>query len=270
MADYVAREWSNGDIITAANLNDIEQGVAGIDIDLGYSCTEEWVTLTDESVTTVKDTLPYATGDFTSSEPITADTIKITFNGAEYNNVPVVVEMAPFGTLYRYGAQYSDELANFDFSTYPFAIAIASAGNRLFTETAGTYQVKIEVFEETIETSECFKKAVESVRTGAFQVRAISRDAETGVVTYNCSTSQLQNAYMRGDYITFYDELSDLTPLMLRDCVVGQDGSTPTLVGMINYVTHRTTPSNSQVTSLQIEFNIPSSGGAMLTRGGNK
>ena len=28
MADYTAREWSGGDIVTAANLNHIEQGVA--------------------------------------------------------------------------------------------------------------------------------------------------------------------------------------------------------------------------------------------------
>ena len=28
MADYVAREWSGGDIVTAANLNNIEQGIA--------------------------------------------------------------------------------------------------------------------------------------------------------------------------------------------------------------------------------------------------
>lgn len=27
MADYVAREWSNGDIVTAANLNRMEQGI---------------------------------------------------------------------------------------------------------------------------------------------------------------------------------------------------------------------------------------------------
>ena len=27
MADYVAREWSGGDIVTAANLNHLEQGV---------------------------------------------------------------------------------------------------------------------------------------------------------------------------------------------------------------------------------------------------
>jgi len=28
MAEYIAREWSNGDIVTASNLNSMEQGIA--------------------------------------------------------------------------------------------------------------------------------------------------------------------------------------------------------------------------------------------------
>ena len=131
--------------------------------DKGYSCTEECVTLTDESVTTAAaEGDSSAVGDFTYSEDITADTIKVTFNGTEYN-VPVFTLTASFGTIYVYGARYSDELANYDFSIYPFGISSVSGINRLATETAGTYQVKIEALEETIETSECFKKAVKSV-----------------------------------------------------------------------------------------------------------
>lgn len=271
MADYVAREWSNGDIVTAANLNNIEQGVAGVDIDLGYSCTEELVVLTEESVTTViEGDNSGAIGDFTYSEDITADAIKVTFNGTEYNNIPVVVETAPFGTIYVYGALWSDELDDYDFSTYPFTISSDSGTNSLITQIAGTYQIKIEALEKTVETSECFKKAVESVRTGAFQVRAVSRDAETGLVTYNCSISQLQSAFLRGDYITFYDKYSNLIPLMLRDCIVDWDNDTPILVGMVNYVTRQTTASNSQVTTLKIRFNIPSSPDETLTSGGGK
>lgn len=130
------------------------------DCDKGYSCTEERVTLTNESVTTaVEAGNTSATGSLAYSEPITADTIKVTFNGTEYNNVPVFVQLAPFGTVYAYGAQYSAELDSYDFSTYPFAIASVPRSNTFFTETAGTYQVKIEALEETVETSECFDKA---------------------------------------------------------------------------------------------------------------
>lgn len=245
----------------------MEEALDGGSVDCGYSCTEEWVTITDESVTTEAPTdvvNPTPQAPISSSKQIVADTIKVTFDGTVYECEKKTNRFVDY-----YGADLPTlPGGDIDWSQYPFAI-ISSQGNSILnTETAGTYQVKIEAYEKTVETSECFKKAVESVRTGAFQVRAVSKDADTGIVTYNCSSSQLRNAYIRGDYITFYDELSDSTPLMLRDCVVGQVGSTPTLVGMINYVTHQTTASNSQVTSLQIEFNIPSSGGAMLTSGG--
>ena len=43
MADYVAREWSGGDIVTAANLNHLEQGVE--------SAQGGGVLIIDESVT---------------------------------------------------------------------------------------------------------------------------------------------------------------------------------------------------------------------------
>ena len=158
MADYVAREWSNGDIITAANLNDIEQGVAGIDIDLGYSCTEGWVTLTDESVTTTIEAEgdSYAAGNPTYSTPIDEETVKVTFDGTEYT----CTGREAFGSM-EYGATWDDATTSYDWSTYPFNICPSKAGIRLFTETPGTYQVKIETFKETIETSECFRKAVE-------------------------------------------------------------------------------------------------------------
>lgn len=131
--------------------------------DFGYSCSEGWVTLTDESVTTtIVDDNSFADCELVYSGRITADTIKVTFNGTEYT-VPVFVDTTPHGTVYLYGAQYSVESGNYDFSTYPFSIVSSSVDNSFHTETASTYQVKIEALEETIETSECFKKAVRSV-----------------------------------------------------------------------------------------------------------
>lgn len=264
MAEFIKKNWQCEDIITADDLNRLEEGVeeALSGGDKGYSCTEGWVTLTDESVTTaIVGSNPFARGDFTYSEPITADIIKVTFNGTEYTcNKKSVNDTNAYGGVDAQGPLFSE---------YPFAIIPSQSSNRFFTETAGTYRVKIETREETIETSECFKKAVESVRAGAFQVRAVSRDAETGVITYNCSVSQLRNAFERGDYITFCDELSD-TPLMLRDCVFSRNNNQPTLVGMIGYTTSQATASNSQVISMMIAFNEPSSDDEMLTRGDGK
>ena len=124
--------------------------------DKGYSCTEEWVTLTEESVTTIiqEEGDSYAGGDFTYSEPITADTIKVSFNGTEYT-----CNKMPDDDRNLYGAEWSRATLSFDFSTYPFAVGFSDGINSLYTESAGTYQVKIEALEETIETSECFEKA---------------------------------------------------------------------------------------------------------------
>lgn len=160
MADFVRKNWQCDDTITADDLNRLEGGVEEAlskDCDKGYSCTEEWVTLTDESVTTAMEgNVPYAKGDFAYSEPITADIIKVTFNGTEYtcNKIVSAIGGNAYGGI---GAQGPD------FSEYPFAITSGTLGaetfNTLFTETASTYQVKIEALEELIETSECFDKA---------------------------------------------------------------------------------------------------------------
>lgn len=215
MADFVKKTWACDDVITADDLNRLEGGVEeALECcgDKGYSCTEEWVTLTDESVTTaIEEGDSYAIGNFAYSEPITADTIKVTFNGTEYNNVPVVMRAAPLGTIYIYGAQYSDELQDYDFSAYPFVIASGSGINELDTETAGTYQVKIEALEDVIETSECFDKAVNST-SGVFYIDASqalnpTRNYQSGWhfekqeipnVTVNKTYAEIKEAYESG------------------------------------------------------------------------
>lgn len=128
-------------------------------VDCGYSCTEGWVTLTDESVTTAADEeggTPEA--NLAYSTPIDAETVKVTFDGTEY----ICTGREELGSM-EYGAIWDDATSSFDWSTYPFNIYPGKVHIRLFTETAGTHQVKIETFEETIETSECFRKAVKSV-----------------------------------------------------------------------------------------------------------
>lgn len=126
----------------------------GGEIDPGYSCTETTTLLTDESVTTVADD-NINSGELAYSTPIDADTIKVTFNGTEY---VCDVTRGMLGKIY--GAPNGADGP--DFSEYPFQIA-SGLVNSLFTETAGTYQIKIETVEEVVETSECFKKAVISI-----------------------------------------------------------------------------------------------------------
>ena len=166
---FIKKDWKCGDTITADDLNRLEGGVEEAlskDCDKGYSCSEERVTLTDESVTTtVNEGNSFAMGNFAYSELITADTIKVIFNGTEYTCSKQVVSSAV-----EYGAPFDEEASQPDWSEYPFAISSSPMGNLLVTETAGTYQIKIETYEKTVETSECFDSArgyscIESVTT---------------------------------------------------------------------------------------------------------
>ena len=150
---YEKQTWKCGDTITADRMNHIEDGIANVDV--GYSCSEEWVTLIEESVTTaIEGNNPFAGVELAYSEPITADTINVTFNGTECT---CNKQTNCFGFDY-YGANIALE-ASVDWSEYPFSVSATPVGNVLGTETAGTYQIKIETLEETIETSECFDKA---------------------------------------------------------------------------------------------------------------
>lgn len=149
---YEKQSWNCGDTITADKLNHMEDGIANADC--GYSCSEEWVTLTDESVTTVREEgNASAEALLTYSSEINAETIKVTFDGVEYT-----CQYDDGG----YGARYNYETDSTDWSTYPFQIFWDGDGNYFTTETAGTYQVKIEAVGEVVETSECFEKAVKS------------------------------------------------------------------------------------------------------------
>lgn len=130
--EYTPTTWANGDTVTAAALNNIEQGIANA------GGGGSWTVLTDESVTTHTGIGSTVLGDLAYSEIITADTIKVTFNGTEYTCTKTAE-----GSENYYGAEWSEE--GYDFSTYPFAIESRDDhSNYLLTETAGTYSIKIE------------------------------------------------------------------------------------------------------------------------------
>ena len=151
---YDKHTWTCDEPITVERLNHIEDGIAnaGGDCDCGYECTEN-VTTIEETVTTVLDGI-YNTGMLSYSQLIDVESIKITFNGTEYE-CPIIV--APYGNVYGGVNQATTQP---DFSQYPFAIfSSATMGNQIITETAGTHTVKIEIEEETITTTPCFDKA---------------------------------------------------------------------------------------------------------------
>lgn len=165
---YEKQVWNCGDTITADKMNHIEEGIENASSGCGYECTEGLVTLTDESVTTaIKGGDLFAGGKLLYDSLISAPTIKVTFNGTEYT---CNKQTSSHGFNY-YGADIGVPLgASVDWSEYPFSVSATPVGNVLGTESAGTYQVKIEVYGDVIETSECFDKArgyscIESVTT---------------------------------------------------------------------------------------------------------
>ena len=119
----------------------------------GYWCEDEIVTLTEESVTT-EQSGPFVWGSLSYSQLIDAETLKVTFNGTEYE---CPRNDTPAGAIY--GGMNPTTMTP-DFSQYPFAILSAEQiGNRLITETAGTYAVKVQAVETTVTTTPCFDKA---------------------------------------------------------------------------------------------------------------
>lgn len=134
-SEYTPTTWQCGDVITAEKMNKIEQGIANAGGGGG-----SWTVLTEESVTTaqVPDGI---NGMLTYAEQISQDSIKVTFNGTEYECEKRIVSK-PMGDQCVYGADGTD------WSQYPFMImsgpTLMGITNFLYTETAGTYTIKIE------------------------------------------------------------------------------------------------------------------------------
>lgn len=152
---YEKQTWKCGDIVSAEKLNHIEDGIEECCSDKGYECTETTTLLTEESVTT-EQSGRFVRGPLSYSQLINADTIRVTFDGIEYVCSNVAEED---GGIYGAGDGWT---------TYPFVLDSNSTplgtGTMLYTETAGTYSVKIEAVELSAETTPCFRKAVQSLQ----------------------------------------------------------------------------------------------------------
>ena len=94
-----------------------------------------WQTVFEGSVTTEQSEMGNI-GYINYNEQLTADTLKITFDGIEYE-----CEKTSTITSNMYGGFGEDGL---DFSEYPFLIMSTEDENRVFTESAGTHTLKIE------------------------------------------------------------------------------------------------------------------------------
>lgn len=202
MAEFVKKTWACGDDITANELNRMEDGIEEA-LDKGYSCTEEWVTLTDESVTTTKaeESDPSASADLVYAELITADTIQVTFNGTEY----VCENFSIYEGEGAYGAPWNTETQSYDWSEYPFRMNSFSDNsvviNVFGTETAGTYPVKIEVGSSSVTTTPCFQKAVRSVVGSSSSKFVVTFTQDGSTYTADHTYEEVLEAYNSGKVV---------------------------------------------------------------------
>lgn len=144
---YTPIGWQTGDTITAEKLNKMDNG-------WGTSSTQE--TLCNETVTTTYDSEQGMNlGMLTYSTPITADVLLITFDGVEYE-----CHAISNGAMTGYGGVTEQGP---DFSVYPFALMSAYGANGIYTETAGTYTIKIDAVETTYDVSTAFTKMINSL-----------------------------------------------------------------------------------------------------------
>lgn len=155
---YEPTVWKTGDVVTSAKLNKIEQALAD-------ATAGSWTTVFDGSVTTEHNE-QYNDNEATLQVSPTriADTIKVTFNGQVYECTRQTGKVDYYGT--------DITAATVDWSTYPFSIAIVGDGWVLFTETAGTYTIKIEASESSGGSSDVNTSVVTIENNLSFQVQA--------------------------------------------------------------------------------------------------
>lgn len=137
--DMPAEGLSNGGLFEVKELEVTENGTyetkgemynkVTVNVEGGGS---SWQTVFEGSVTTV-EAGGYNEGTFRAN--ITANTIKVTFNGTEYTCEKLEDN--------SFGAPYDNGTRAYDWSEYPFSI-YPSGDSSLTTQTAGTYTLKIE------------------------------------------------------------------------------------------------------------------------------
>lgn len=177
---YTPKQWVCGETITADGLNNIEEGIqealdcCGSGGDCGYSCAESQETVFEGNLTT--SSMGQMNGAiFTPSETIEGDSIVVTIDGVEYDLPKADISFDGWG-------EFNGNVPNF--TNYPCAVFGGDGqGQCLFaTPSIGTYSVKIEKSNSSVEVSECFEKAVEKASSS---LKYVADAGDNGAVVEN-------------------------------------------------------------------------------------
>ena len=181
---YTKHTWQCGESISADLLNHMEDGIAeasgGGSCDCGYECEESWQEIWSYDFNSLSHHTQYGDDyyyEYGANPKLLPTTIKVEINSEEY-----ILEGTAYSTYNMYwGAPlvsdgYGGKKPDFS-GEYQFSIAFKAGEGmpeiELYVPTDGDYDVTISEYAPYITTTDCFKRAVNSVTSGTF------------IVTYN-------------------------------------------------------------------------------------
>lgn len=209
---FEPKTWACGDTITAQELNRMEQGIVEAS-DKGYECVIDKDTLFDGVANVVSGGEGVYNWQFPNEVTIDADNIEVVFNGTSYN----LNKQSYQGSFYYYGEIGQNGPV---FTTYPFLIMVQSIMAELYVQNRGDYNIKVSSDAETVETSECFEKAVKSAST--LLLKAVSKDeiyidpTTYTRVTYDHTWQEVHDALREGMFVSILNEVGSVETTLFR------------------------------------------------------
>lgn len=181
---YEKQTWVNGDVITAEKLNHMEDGIAEGG-EAGYAYSVEETFLFNETFESGREQgAPHSQAQLNYSDPITADVLKVEFDGVEYICPLERVQ----GSVYTYGES--------TFEKYPFMIVSNQSvhQNWVYMPTTAEHSIEVSSFDESVSTTRGFEKAVNAAYDGVEIVDIVQTgtDSTTGNPTFNVSFEKCQ------------------------------------------------------------------------------
>lgn len=159
----------------------------------GYDVSTEEVQIAAEQSVTTAAQGPYNMGEITATVPDPLpDSINVTFNGTDYENVPKHTE-ASLGGIDIYG--------DIAFSEYPFAISLNSESSGLLTQTAGTYTIAITGQTQSVTPDDDFKAAVKA--SGGQAPLVVHIQFDTVTASADKTYDEVLAAYNAGQAVIF-------------------------------------------------------------------
>ena len=186
---YEKQTWVNGDVITAEKMNHMEDGIADAS---GYECVAAEVELYSGTIASTTDFYggAYCSDGIIQSDDLSADSIKVIFNGTEYE-----AEKGEFHGVVYYGAPFRFGFPPGAFDQYPFSIIDEhrGAGFVVAVEESSTNEITVSVMGTAINTSDCFEEAVSK-----FVPKNI-KDFGTGVIEGDVASNRASGRYSHAE-----------------------------------------------------------------------